>query len=276
MLDRRSILLAPFALACWPIAARGAAMADPCAAPPAGLEPWRPPMVVSFGDGRVRLRFIAANHGTDPEDATHGLVRREVGRGASLVIVEGVPSSLGPDPVQVLADGERMLRDGHIAEPLYASVLAARRGQSFMGGDLGTPELITRSRRAGFADADILGAHVLRRLAGERAASPAALVARIRRFLPDVDASFDFEAWFRRAYDAAYSPGAARGLGTPCGTDLVARIVRAETDARNAHLCQLIMRQLDQRDDLLIVFGANHLLALYPALKGRLPRAVIK
>lgn len=233
-------------------------------------------MVVSFGDGRARLRFIAANHGADPKDATHGLVRRELARGAPLVIVEGVPSALGPNPARVIADGEHRLRDGRIAEPLYASVLAARRGLSFMGGDLATPDLIAHSRRAGFADADILGAHVLRRLAGERDASPAALVERTRRFLPDVDASFDFGAWFRRAYDGPYSPAAARGLGTACGTDLAARIVRVETDARNAHLRQLIMRHLDRAEELLVVFGANHLLALYPALKGRLPEVGVE
>lgn len=65
-----------------------------------------------------------------------------------------------------------------------------------------------------------------------------------------------------------------QGPRSHCGRDLVARIVRGETGARNAHLRRLILRHLDWHDDLLVVFGASHLLALYPALKARLPKLV--
>jgi len=272
LFNRRTVLTSSLGLALWPNIGGATKFAEPCSIPPSELMPWEPPFIVGYANSQAKIRFLASRHEFDPTSATHNLIQRELGRGLPFLIVEGVPSSLGKDPPHVINDAKNMLRAGRIPEPLYAVALAADRGLSVMGGDLSTSELITHSRASGFNSADILGSHVLRRMTNDKGTSPAALVERMRRYFPDIEKSFSFEDWFKETYDVPYSISEnARNLGTPCGADLASRIVRSETDARNNHLHQIIATFDDKLLDKMVVFGANHLLALHPALSKTFP-----
>ena len=267
MLNRRTVLASSLGFVLWPNVGWASKFAEPCSAPPLELTPWQPPLIVDYSNHQTKVRFLASKHEFDPNSETHRLIKREVGRGSPLLLVEGVPSSLGKNPPQVIRDAKNMLRAGRVPEPLYAVALASERGLSFMGGDLSTSELIAQSKSSGFASADILGSHVLRRMTNDQGTPPEVLVQRMRRYFPDIDKSFTFEDWFNATFKKPYSMSDdTRDLGTPCGNDLAARIVRSETDARNNHLYQLVSATDYNATSKFIVFGANHLLALHPAL----------
>ena len=84
------------------------------------------PYVAMFQKGDKELLFVAARHEQDIEhDPTHRLVRMAMEQfRPQVAIIEGVPTSEGPQPERFIANARRRVKSGRASEGMYAAVLA--------------------------------------------------------------------------------------------------------------------------------------------------------
>jgi hypothetical protein len=262
----------------------------------AEVEPAAYPYVAEHvRDGR-RLAFVAATHSVDRSSATHQEVRRAFQRvRPEAVIIEGIPSSLGPNP-PIIVELARMT-DDPAAEPYargeagYAASLALADGVPFFGGEPTEAERTAALLAQGFSAIDVFHTDLLGALAqaikGGEISGPndsrfeevfglrTVSLSMERRDPPRI--SYEgFADWYATQYGVDYRVDARFAERLDPGADtLVGRIVRAQSLIRDRHLLRVILDAMRKHRRVLVVYGGTHRTTLAQALNEQLGPAVV-
>jgi len=224
-------------------------------------------------DDRMLL-FIGAVHQRDvANDPTHRMVRAAIeGFRPDAVIIEGVPTSAGPQPERMLESARRRVRTGKIGESGYAAVLADDRGAIVIGGEPDPQATTDLVREAGFTDDDLLGFLVARNLNArsrdgtdidEDRVITRAIETLRRRF--NVESTMDakgFRDWYRSCTGGPFDARRIRAEVSPMLVDepsTLRRISILSMLARERNLVRLEARLLEEHERVLVVYGSGHL-----------------
>jgi hypothetical protein len=240
--------------------------------------------------GPKHLIFVAAKHANRDDSLTFRLIRDAYAAfEIDTVIAEGFATSRGANPPSVFeyASKSAVRPDGFVeGGETVPTVLGARQENATLWG--GEPDdLVIRARilANGFSAEDLLGFYVLRNIPqwiGERQIEHAGdprlqslVVAALSRnrltlALPGTVLP-DFAKW-----TAWYQALNQRPIGADFVTEEVGpladgrfgtnRIAYAISRERDAYLHELIIAHLSDRETVLVVFGASHLMIHRPAL----------
>lgn len=272
---------------------------------PERLQPWttslrdRQPedaFAVVYKIGSRRLVFVAAKHANREDSLTFRLIRDAYAAYAfDSVIAEGFATSRGPNPPRIFqyASENGPRADGFVeAGETVPTVLGARQeGATLWGGEPDDAVVKASLLARRFAAEDLLGFYVLRNIpqwigerridhAGDPRLEPlvAEALARNRAALELPAAVLpgfaEWAAWYealnRKRIDASFATEEVGPLADGrFGTN---RIAYAISRARDAYLHDLIVTHLNARENVLVVFGASHLMIHQPALDAVLGR----
>jgi len=244
--------------------------------------------------GDRRIIFIGARHEERVDSPTFRMIADAYASfDIKHTIVEGVPTSRGPNPKAIIDYASREPRDGRLeGGELAAAVLGAlKEGAQFQGGEPDDAELKDRLLAQGLKQEDLLGFYVLRSIPQwirERKIKDAgdprlrdlveAELARSRSLLGLGSAIVPgYDVWARW-----YENLNGRPIGSAFVTEEVGplydgefssnKIAYAISRARGAHLHEQIITQLAASDTLLVVFGGSHLMIQRPALDAAVGR----
>lgn len=240
--------------------------------------------------GRKRLVFIAAQHANRSDSLTFKLINDAYNNFRfDTVIAEGFATSKGPNPASVLkyAAENGPDKDGFVAggETFPTVTGAKRKGATLWGGEADDLAIKERLSTVGVSGTDLLGFYVLRNIPQwirerkiENGSDPhlgalvADALARNRQKLqlePTVLPGFpDWAVWYQAMN--------GRRIGSDFITEEVGpladgkfgtnRIAYAISRQRDAFLHHQVISHLNAGENVLVVFGASHLLIQRPAL----------
>jgi hypothetical protein len=272
---------------------------------PDKLEPWttqlrdRQPedaFAAVYRVGKRRLVFVAAKHENRNESPTFRLIRDAYARFQfNTVIAEGFPTSRGANPPSirryVLENG---VREGGFVEggETVPTVLGAERERAMLwGGEADDLDVKAKVLASGVSAQDILGFYALRNIpqwVGERRIENAGdprlrslvveALARDRQTLglpSNILPGFaEWAAWYKALNGKSIGSGFLTEEVGPLsdGTFRTNRIAYALSRVRDAYLHELIIKHLNARESVLVVFGGSHLIIHRPALDAALGR----
>jgi hypothetical protein len=246
--------------------------------------------------GKRRLVFLAAKHENRNDSPTFRLIRDAYARFQfNTVIAEGFPTSRGANPPSirryVLENG---VREGGFVEggETVPTALGAEREHAMLwGGEADDAEVKAKALAKGLSAQDILGFYVLRNIpqwigerrienAGDPRLQPLVVeaLARNRRTLglPStmLPGFAEWAAWYQTLNGKSIGPGFVTEETGPLsdGTFGTNRIGYALSRVRDAYLHELIIKHLNARESVLVVFGGSHLMIHRPALDAALGR----
>jgi hypothetical protein len=254
------------------------------------------PFAAVYRVGKRRLVFVAANHENRNDSPTFRLIRDAYARFRfDTVIAEGFPTSRGPNPPSVrryvLENGARA--DGFVegGETVPAALGAEREHAMLWGGEADDVDVKDKVLAKGVSPEDILGFYVLRNIpqwidehrienAGDPRLRPLVVeaLASDRRTLglpPSVLPGFaEWAAWYQALNGESIGPGFVTEEVGPLsnGTFGTNRIAYALSRVRDAYLHELIIKHLNARESVLVVFGGSHFMIQRPALDAVLGR----
>lgn len=248
----------------------------------------------------ARLVWLGAKHATRTDSQTFRYIREAYDAFTfDLVIVEGCPTSWGPNPERLLSFARRHAanaQDGFVqgGEAVPAVLGAVDQGADIICGEPDDTDIKARVQAAGFALEDLLGFYVLRSIPQwirerriDNAADPRidALLAeeldlsRQRlRLEPAILASADhWRAWYRALNGKALSADFSTEEAGPLidglfGSNAVAAAI---SRARAQYLHELVIGELGAQQDVFVVFGASHLMIHKPALDAAMGAACL-
>jgi hypothetical protein len=277
----------------------------PLHAAPEKLQPWtttlrdRQPaeaFAAVYKVGGKRLVFVGAQHANRADSLTFKLIRQAYDRFAfDTVIAEGFATSRGANPPSLFkyAAEAGPRPDGFVegGETVPTVIGAEQQKAALWGGEADDLAIKTRLLTKGFSGADVLGFYVLRNIPqwiGERkivnAGDPRlpALVTEALatnreklQMLPSILPGFaDWAAWYQvqnlRPIGASFVTEEVGPLADgKFGTNRIAYAISRE---RDAHLHDQIITHLNAGENVLVVFGASHLMIHEPALDAVLGR----
>ncbi|UUL81986.1 hypothetical protein [Sphingomonas qomolangmaensis] len=283
--------------ALWPLLLFGSDQV-PLTAAPELLRPWtkelrdRQPddaFAVVYQVGSNRLVFVAAQHENRRDSLTFRMINAAYAITTfDTVIAEGFPTSWGPNPSRILDYvTKNPVRNGFTegGETVPTALGARQQGAMLVGGEADDAQIERQVIEAGASGEDLLGFYTLRAIPqwiGERKIADAgdpSLAALVEKSLDSNRAALglpadtlprylDWAAW----YEAKN--------GKPIGADFVTEEVGPLSDgdyktnriavlvarARDAYLHNLIISHLNKHENVLVVFGASHLMIHRPAL----------
>lgn len=243
--------------------------------------------------GPNRLVFVAAQHANRDDSLTFRIIRDAfVAFDFNTVIVEGYPTSRGPNPPRLLEyASQRPSSDGFVegGETVPAVHGARREGATVWGGEADHLAIKASVLREGFSAEDLLGLYVLRNIPqwiGERQIASAAdprLEALVTQALSRNREALHLPSSVLpgyREWAAWYGALNQRPIGAEFMTEEVGplvdgrfgtnRIGAAISRARDAHLHNLVIAHLNASRNVLVVYGGSHLLIQRPALDAAL------
>jgi hypothetical protein len=275
---------------------------SPVVASPDRLAPWTEqlrdsqpddPFAAVYVHEQQHLVFIGAKHESRTDSSTFRLIDGAYEAFAfDTVIVEGVPHSAGANPDRLLSrvDAQREV-DGFIegGETVPAVRGARAHGADVWGGEPDDGDIRSQLIADGVPAQDLLGFYTLRSIPqwiSERKIASAGdehIVALIdaelkhnrqRLALPE-DVLPDYAAWAgwytqtnHKAFGAQFDPEETGPLADGrYGSNQVAALI---SRARDGFLLRIIAQHLNAGEDVLVVFGASHLMILRPALDDML------
>lgn len=246
--------------------------------------------------GAHRLVFVAAQHANRDDSATFRLIREAYENfHFDTVIAEGFPTSRGANPPSVIkyaaengANAEGFVEGGETVPTVLG---AGRQRANLWGGEADDVEVKAQVLSAGFSAADLLGFYVLRSIpqwiaehkidsAGDSRLKPLVESAlarnRVTLRLPNAVLS-DYSQWAswysaanRKPIDAGFVTEEVGPLAD--GKFYSNRIAYAVSRARDSYLHQLIISHLKAKENVLVVYGASHLMIQRPALDAAIGR----
>ena len=274
-----------------------------CATPPLQsapdkLQPWTTGLrdkqpedafAAVYKVGSKRLVFMGAKHENRSDSLTFRMIRDAYASFAiDTVIVEGFPTSRGANPARLLEyAAQSPAKDGFVegGETVPAVLGAQLEGATLWGGEADDRDVKAWIIAQGFSEADLLGFYVLRNIpqwigerkiehAGDPRLEPLVTQALTRNrqalelssnMLPSFSA---WAAWYQALNQRAIGAGFITEEVGPLadgrfGTN---RIAAAISRSRDAYLHDLIIAHLNKRENVLVVFGASHLMINRPAL----------
>ncbi len=249
------------------------------------------PLVAVYRKEDLALAFVAAVHGTEADSPTF----RAVAEGfaliqPSVVVIEGFPWSLGPDPRRIV----RQVQNRHSpaassyarGEDVHAASLALKRHVPFYGGELTDAELLKALNAEGFAAQDVFFASMFGPLTQDARAgafsgpSDPRFKAAYDRWRAEISPAYPaampsdvlaFASWYARIYGKPIETDPKwLDRGGPGEPEIAGRIGNAQNLIRDQRLFGLMINLLDTERRVLTVFGGSHLSSLWRALADAL------
>ncbi len=272
--------------------------ARPMSPAPEALAPWTDALSAQQPDdafaavyrvGRKHVIFLGSVHETDISSPTFKMIE-EAFRHYRFddVIVEGYPTSKGPNPARLLQEAaEQIGPDGfqQSGESVPTERGALSQGAKIWGGEPDDAYVRALMTGKGFSDEDLLGYYVLRVIpqwTREKKLNDAAdtrldalvadeLTAQRNRLamapsvIPDPAV---FRAWYARVEGKPLDSGFSVEETGPRadGPFPMNRIAAAISLARDAHLHELMVGMAGKGHSVLVVYGGSHLMIHRPAL----------
>ena len=236
------------------------------------------------------LLFVGAQHANRVDSPTFKLIDAAFANFRfDVVIAEGFPTARGPNPPSILkyVAENGPTTDGFVeAGELVPTVAGAQQQRAVLwGGEAHDLAVKARLFAKGVWGEDLLGFYVLRTIPQwirERTidhAGDSRLAALVDAALASHRAALQLAAGTLPDF-AAWSAWYARLNGKPIGADFVTeeagpladgrfasnRIAYAISRERAAYLHDLIVKHLNRKESVLVVFGGSHLMIHRPAL----------
>lgn len=236
-----------------------------------------PPFTALYGS----FAFVASAHTNQLGSPTFAAIEALFQWRPSLIILEGVHTQSGVNPVNLIQQARSARTTGAFAnEAIFAAAQADERGVALVGAQPPESAIVEAQLKLGFAPETIFGARVLSELQGLRLthrSDTRADDARqcVAKLLPSLGpplglSSFDVLDWYVSAFHQRLEDDPRLSQrGTPCGDDLVARTIAAATAERNRHLLRLIDFLRSRQPRLAAIQGAGHFYAISAALSAR-------
>jgi hypothetical protein len=267
-------------------------------------QPWCPddcavatPFVANYRQGGERLVFVGARHAFEPGHATMRAVAAGfAARRPDVVIIEGFPTGLGENPVQLVEvaklygtpDAPEFAR----GEASYAASLALSQGIPFIGGEPSFAEQLAALKSEGFAEDEVafgslLGWYSQSLRSGDLADLSSGSLEKVYPSLSyNVAAQWRLEpptlSQFRQRYREIYGVEISHDKDFLVHTDAVfdttrqGELSKATTLIRDRHLWTLMVDRLERGQSVFIVFGGSHWSTLSAALERRLGKPAIR
>jgi hypothetical protein len=259
------------------------------------VDPADPPFAAIYRSGHKVLGFVAADHVFTPENDTIATVRRAFTEiHPLLVIVEGFPTTFGPNPTFIVAELRRRADPGATtysqSEGGFTAQLALEHMVPFLGGEPTPAEELGGLESKGYLRNDVLTAFLLRGLGQERRAGgmppgdSAAFATAYTQGARSVSAMTKTELVPQEQFTANYrrlvgiDPVSDSDLATRYdpGTDtLLHRMGADNMRVRDEHLLNTIFEQSATYDRVLVVYGSGHWTTLSAALEERFGRPAV-
>ena len=237
------------------------------------------------------LVFLGAKHANRTDSRTFRLIEEAYASfDIDTVIVEGFPTSRGPNAARLIAfaeEGKAREADGfqQRGETVPAVLGGLAEGATVWGGEPDDSDVKEHVIAQGYSERDLLGFYTLRSIsqwireqridnAGDPAIGPlldAELVRNRERLGLDATVLSDADAWHdwyrsvnARPLDARFSTEEAGPLADgPYGSNAIAAAI---SKARAAYLHRLVIDHLNRGETVLVVFGGSHLMIHRPVL----------
>lgn len=240
-----------------------------------------------------RLVFVGAKHATRSDSHTFRLIQQAYGSfHFDTVIVEGPPYSDGANARRLFSWVERQREvDGFVESgEIVPTVRGARDHEaSVWGGEPDDTEVRDRVLARGFTLQDLVGFYTLRSvpqwMREQKTAGPddsrtkPLIEAELERSRSRLQAPADvlssyasWAQWYERTNGKPFDASFALEEGGPLADGRYAtnKIAEAIGRVRDEFLLEIVTRHLNARDNVLVVFGASHLMMLRTALSSML------
>ncbi len=249
-------------------------------------EQFEPPYVSSFNRNGYTLDFIASDHSTGLDSATFRTIRDTFKKvHAKIVIIEGFPFNAGVSPKFITDMSLKCLKDKFSVcmEPLYASYLARQDEVPFIGAEPNEEFILQGITKQGYSAEDLLGYYIVRMIPQwqqEGKFQKNKIKKLIEKEILDTKKQIpvskdyneaDFEAWFRKATGQKFSTNTIRNSTIAPATDnkatTINKLAALTGRLRDEHIIKVIHQSLRDYKNVLIVYGAGHLVMQRPAIE---------
>ncbi len=241
-------------------------------------EPMAPPYVVDFEAGPKALTYIAVEHSNEASSASLQLVEKAMeARRYSVVLLEGIPRSLGLSPASIAESAKRDGGNGfyRAGETSVAVLKALRRAVPFVGGEPDEELVKANVLNAGFSMEDLFGFYIVRKIPQWRRDGTLSRGGFEEAFLeygPSIGKSLGYAGGaepslesFHRWYQAKMGkPFRAREISNEtvapyAGGDLFTQKIAFITSrVRDEHIMRVTEELLNKYGKILMVFGSSH------------------
>lgn len=240
-------------------------------------DPFDGPFYCRYRRDDYDLHYVAARHSNEAGSPTFTLIRQLFERRRfDAVVLEAFPAALGESSPGLLRSFKAGVEGSfyRCGEWGYTAILAAERGIPFVGGEPGDGEVFQALKERGHCAEDYLGLiflsytpqlnrdGTLRDRKIEGAFDELIPGERERAGIPDGPrfGYGEFLAWHQAKLGRPYDPTATLydAVAPFRDGDFVQRLAALTNDVRNLRQLQEIVRQLDERRRVLVVFGSGH------------------
>lgn len=216
------------------------------------------PYCLSFKDNTKILNFIGAKHTIDKTSDTFKLIKKIIKQyKPQLIIVEGVPHSMGMNPVLKHFQGEGM----------YAINLGKQYGADFIGIEEEERKLIQKLLKK-YSREDILGYDFLRMHNFDYKI----MKKSKKKFLNDFrthnmfnDATYDPIKWFENTFGKKFKYGQFLEYSFPyngMNAVITQKIGYEYSKNRDVASIKILYKLINQYDNILYIVGENHIYAI--------------
>lgn len=253
------------------------------------------PFLAQFKKEGHSLFYLATKHSTSRSSKTFRLIKQVFDENTlNAVVIEGYPQRDGFNPKRYIAFSKRMCGSGDFcegAEPAYTALLALEKNIPFIGGEPADTEVLTRVVQAGYTAEDLVLFYFVRQvpqLKMERRLKAERLHELFDEYLvnqgqklgaafPDGLTFERFKKWYLEKNGKPFALPIEREEVSPKlqGKLFTQRISGVVDIVRNRFMVELLARLLNDRKNVLIVFGGSHFLSHWEALEEALGEATI-
>lgn len=253
-------------------------------------EPLPPPFVADFEEGSRSLCYAAiepSQERTSPSVAM--LVPLMDSRKYGVVVLEGVPRSLGFSSLSLQAVADKDGKDGYYHEGIISVAIAKARDKKipFVGAEPDEDLVKSAALEAGYSVQDLYGLYILRLIPHWRsdgtlmsrtfpeayATARPGLAKRLGLALADTPDLARFQKWFETRQKTPFVLREVRDETTQpvtAGTLFSQKIAAVADRVRSQHILRVTEEMLNRYGHVLLVFNATQYLVQEPALETML------
>ena len=244
------------------------------------------PYLALFKNKGKRLYYLAAHHDNQVQSPTFKLVRQAFeDYNVKAVMIEGVFASMGESPFAVLKTASVTWEDDFVGdgESGYAAVLATTREIPFFGGEPDDLDVYQAMLAEKYSPEDMVGYYLVRQYPQwvrqkrlekkslEKTASEFIAYTCQQFSIPSVNCTTyeKFKLWYKEKNKKDFPKNFDKEEAAPYshGRYFTQRISHRVGRFRDAFIVKQIATHLNTHKNVLIVYGASHLLTQLPALQ---------